>query len=144
MKNRTEEGNQTVTQDWKRVLVVEDDPEVLFVWTTALKKLPNTAVETADGGEEALDKFDAEPFHLVVTDLSMPGMSGIELTRQLRQRDARVPIIWVTAHAHFRERMAEPELHIDSLLVKPVSIRQIREAVRDALGMTMIELNPGR
>lgn len=117
----------------KRVLVVEDDPEVLFVWATALKKLTQVEVATVEGGREALDQFDAQPFDVVVTDLSMPGMSGVELTREIRRLDADVPIIWVTAHAHYEEKMDEPGLDVHEFLVKPVSIQQIRQVVRDAL-----------
>jgi len=117
----------------KRVLVVEDDPEVLFVWATALKKMSEVEVETAEDGREALDQFEAEPFDLVVTDLSMPEMSGVELTREIRRLDPNVPVIWVTAHAHYRDRLEEPDLNVHTFLVKPVSIQQIRQVVRDAL-----------
>jgi DNA-binding NtrC family response regulator len=117
----------------KRVLVIEDDPEVLFVWATALKKLSEIQVETAEGGQEALDQFDADPFDLVITDLSMPGMSGVELTREIRRLDTSVPIIWVTAHAHFGDSMDEPGFNVHTFLVKPVSIQQLRQVVRDAL-----------
>ena len=117
----------------KRVLVVEDDPEVLFVWATALKKLSEVDIEAVEGGREALDLFDAQPFDVVITDLSMPGMSGVELTREIRRLDADVPIIWVTAHAHYADRVAEPGTNVHSFLVKPVSIQQIRQVVRNAL-----------
>ena len=117
----------------KRVLIVEDDREVLFVWTAALKKLTNTDIETAGDGLDALDQFEADPFDLVVTDLSMPRMNGVELTREIRRLDANVPIIWVTAHAHYEDRLDEPGLNVHTFLVKPVSIQHIREVVRDAL-----------
>lgn len=117
----------------KRVLVVEDDPEVLFVWTTALKKLAEVEVATAEGGRQALDRFDADPFDLIITDLSMPDMNGVELTREIRRLNTDVPIVWVTAHAHYEDRMDEPGFDVETFLVKPVSIQQIRQVVRDAL-----------
>lgn len=120
-------------QHRKRVLVVEDDPEVLFVWAMALQKIPEIDIETAEDGSVAFERFAAAPFDLVVTDLTMPTMNGLELTRAIRQIDAQVPIVWVTAHKHFRERMAENGFNVHTFLPKPVSIQQMRQVVCNAL-----------
>ncbi|HSJ52710.1 MAG TPA: response regulator [Anaerolineae bacterium] len=120
-------------QHRKRALVVEDEAELLFVWAMALNKIPEVEVVTAENGEVAFERFRAAPFDLVITDLSMPAMDGLELTRAIRQLDPEVPIIWVTAHEHFRERMEENGLNVQAFLPKPVSVQQIREVVRYAL-----------
>ncbi len=119
----------------KRVLVVEDEAEVLFVWVAALKKVSGIEVETAQDGYTAVERFRAAPHDLVITDLAMPGMGGVELTKAIHRLDRQVPIVWVTAHTHFREGMEEDGLNVHTFLAKPVSIQEMRQVVRDALDL---------
>lgn len=119
--------------DHKRVLVVDDDEEVLFVWTSALRKLSDLEVETALNGSQALDRFEADSFDLVITDLAMPIMDGVALTRAIRAMDECVPIVWITAYSQLHDNLDKRELNIYSFLSKPVSIHEIRDVVRDAL-----------
>ena len=119
--------------DRKRVLVVDDDEEVLFVWTSALRKLPELEVETAANGAEALERFESDSFDLVVTDLAMPVMDGVALTRAIRETDTIIPIVWITAYSQLHDNLDKRDLKIYSFLSKPVSIQEIRNVVRNAL-----------
>lgn len=119
--------------DQKRVLVVDDDEEVLFVWMSALRKLSDLEIETATNGLEALDRFGADSFDLVITDLAMPIMDGIALTRAIRATNACIPIVWITAHSQIHDSLEKRDLNIYSFLSKPVSIQEIRNVVREAL-----------
>jgi two-component system capsular synthesis sensor histidine kinase RcsC len=119
--------------DQRRVLVVEDESQILMMWIAALQRLPWIDVEPARDGCQALERFRAAPFDLVVTDLLMPRMDGFELTKAIRSLDSRVPIVWVSAHAHLRKKMDDDGLRIHSFLAKPVSIQEIRRVVCDAL-----------
>jgi CheY-like chemotaxis protein len=119
--------------DRKRVLVVDDDEEVLFVWTSALRKLPELEVETAANGAEALARFESDSFDLVVTDLAMPVMDGVALTRAIRETDTIIPIVWITAYSQLHDNLEKRDLNIYSFLSKPVSIQEIRNVVRNAL-----------
>ncbi|HSJ56478.1 MAG TPA: response regulator [Anaerolineae bacterium] len=119
--------------DRKRVLVVDDDEEVLFVWTSALRKLPELEVETAANGAEALERFESDSFDLVVTDLAMPVMDGVALTRAIRETDTIIPIVWITAYSQLHDNLEKRDLNIYSFLSKPVSIQEIRSIVRNAL-----------
>ena len=119
--------------DQKRVLVVDDDEEVLFVWTSALRKLSELEVETASNGSEALDRLGADSFDLVITDLAMPVMDGVALTRAIRETNPHIPIVWITAYSQLHDSLEKNDLNVYSFLSKPVSIQEIRSVVRGAL-----------
>lgn len=119
--------------DQKHVLVVDDDEEVLFVWTSALRKIRELKVETAANGSEALAQFETHAFDLVVTDLAMPVMDGVALTRAIREINSEIPIVWITAYSQLHDNLAKNTLNIYSFLSKPVSIQEIRDVVRNAL-----------
>lgn len=118
----------------KRILVVDDEARVLFVLRHTLARvIEQYEVETASSGREALQKIAEMDFDLVLTDLRMPDVDGIELSRQLRAHSPHTVIIWMTAFGSYGVAAVAEELGIDSCLDKPVKIDRIREAVRDAL-----------
>lgn len=79
-----------------RILVVDDDPFVREILEFVLQA-SDYAVETAQGGDEALEKcLSNQGIDLVVSDMNMPGMSGLELTRELRKNGIDIPIIVLT------------------------------------------------
>src|SRR5207244_9368897 len=80
-----------------RILAVEDEPEVLDVLRAMLSAAGHT-VFTAASGREALELFDHETVDLVLTDLGMPGMTGLALAEQLKRRRA-IPILLLTGWA---------------------------------------------
>ena len=86
---------QAATGEGVRVLVVDDEPMVRTV-TTKLLRLRGHAVQDADGGPAALAVLATEPFDIVVTDLSMPDMSGRELAAVIRQRHPGLPVLLLT------------------------------------------------
>jgi DNA-binding response OmpR family regulator len=120
--------------DRRRILIVDDEPRVLFVLRdTLVRGSDHYEVETASNGPEALRKARKMEFDLVLTDLRMPDLDGIELSREVRARSPGTAIIWMTAFGcHSVEAEAE-ELSVDRCLNKPVRIGQVREAVRGAL-----------
>ena len=79
--------------------------------------------------KEALDELDATPdrFAVVFTDVVMPGMSGIELARELRQRDLRVPVVLTSGYSHV---LAEEGTHGFDLLHKPYSVEGLSRVLR--------------
>ena len=79
-----------------RVLVVDDERRMRRVLQIQLERMGIDSV-AAESGEEALDRFQAEKIDLVLTDLKMPGMSGLELLARVRELDADVPVIVLTA-----------------------------------------------
>ncbi|MEJ2207829.1 MAG: response regulator [Anaerolineae bacterium] len=117
------------------ILVADDDEQMRFLWRGALLKPAGVyEVVTAVDGCQALKELDRSPFDLLVTDLRMPGMDGLELTRILRHSGNQVAIIWISGLApHDMDEQAEC-LGVHCCLRKPLRVAQIREAVANAVG----------
>jgi PAS domain S-box-containing protein len=100
-----------------RILAVEDDPEVLDVVRAMLAASGHT-VTSAASGREALELFEREPVDVVVTDLGMPGMTGLTLAEEVKRRRP-VPVVLLTGWAD--ELDSAHARHVDVLLAKPVT-----------------------
>ena len=107
-----------------RILVVEDEPNIARGLIFNLEE-EGYAVTHAVSGEAALDCAFAEVFALVILDLTLPGMDGLEGCRHLRRRDSRLPILILTARADEHDRVNGPEGGADDYLTKPFSPREL-------------------
>ncbi|MFH1610054.1 MAG: response regulator transcription factor [Candidatus Bipolaricaulota bacterium] len=112
----------------KRILVVDDDAWVRKLVRGYLERA-GFAVVTAASGPEALVEFTAHPPDLVVLDLMLPGMDGLEVATRIR-RSSNVPIIMLTARATEDDRVLGLELGADDYVVKPFSARELEARVR--------------
>ena len=101
----------------RRVLVVEDDERVRGALCDYLSELGFTA-EAAASGSEAIARFEPEAFRLVVTGYKMPGLSGLDVVRQMRARDPTLPVLIVSGYA--REFASEARALGVPVLPKPV------------------------
>jgi CheY-like chemotaxis protein len=118
----------------KQILIVDDDERVRFVLENALVRMDEEyKIVTAANGHEALGYAQQEHFDLIITDLRMPEVDGIELTASIKAIDGAVAIIWVTAYGCHTVREQANELEIWGCLDKPLEINEIRQAVREAL-----------
>ena len=118
----------------QRILVVDDDEQVLLVFHDALVRLGcEFEIVTASNGRAALEKTRETSFDLIITDLRMPHMDGIELTEAIRAVDLEVVVIWMTAYGCHRLSDEAARLAIYGCLDKPVEIGEIRETVLQAL-----------
>jgi DNA-binding NtrC family response regulator len=132
----------------KYILIVDDDPKVLFILRAALEQLkPDFQIETANGGARAMEKVEARPFDLVITDLMMPGVGGIELTKAIRAQTASTVVIWITAYACHKLREERQRLQVFRCLDKPLRIDKLRRVALEALangqGAALTEQNGG-
>ena len=117
------------------ILIVDDDERVLFVLSRALRALENGyRVETARSGEEALEKAQARSYDILITDIVMPGMDGVELTRAIKDLYPDIVVIWITAHGRHRFQSNGKQLRVHQCLEKPIRITDIRQAVVNAAG----------
>ncbi len=117
----------------RRILIVDDEEQVLFVWCNALRKQANRyQIETAQSGQEALAKLLAMPFDLVITDLRMPGLSGQELTDQIRDICPETTVIWITAYRSPDIDAEAKQMGVTRCLDKPLKVGQIRQVVQQA------------
>jgi DNA-binding NtrC family response regulator len=125
-----------------RILVVDDEERVLFVLEIALRNLGSEyEIVTAPDGEEALKRLREGGIDLMITDLYMPRLSGMELTKAVRQLGAETPIVWLTAHG-CEERYDEARrLRVFRCLEKPVEIGEIRRIAREALNKGTVAIH---
>jgi len=117
----------------KRILVVDDDERVLFVLRHALARLEGCEVLLAGNGYDALQAIGEGELDLLITDIHLPGPSGIQLTETLRRRSPGMPVIWISAHHDPHLPAQARALGVYRYLVKPLEIGEIRAAVREAL-----------
>jgi two-component system, OmpR family, phosphate regulon response regulator PhoB len=109
-----------------RVLIVEDDPDLLEVLDYNLRA-EAYEVETAADGLEALDKAASSPFDLVVLDLMMPRLTGLQVAQRLRAQPStsQLLILMLTARGEEMDRIIGFEMGADDYLVKPFSVREL-------------------
>jgi DNA-binding NtrC family response regulator len=118
---------------YKRILVVDDDPAVLFVFNETLQALDRTnEIVTAQNGLEALSELGKKPFDLVITDLNMPDMDGVQLTEAIRALHSEMPVIWVTGLTPYNFASDAERLGVICCRDKPLEIWQILQLARDA------------
>ena len=114
-----------------RILIVDDEPEIVRLVVDYLSAA-GFSVATARSGEEALMRARTDPPELVVLDLGLPGIDGLDVTRSLR-RDTDVPIIMLTARDDETDKLIGLELGADDYVTKPFSPRELVARVRAVL-----------
>lgn len=117
-----------------RVLLVDDEPGLLRGFSRALESA-GFQVETTSDGRDALARIAATEFDVVVSDLSMPGLDGIELLKAVRERDLDVPVVLVTANPDIESASRAIELGVLRYLIKPVEMEHLVRVVGEALHM---------
>jgi DNA-binding response OmpR family regulator len=114
-----------------RILLVDDEHSIQTLLSYPLRK-DGYHVTSAHDGNEALARFDEARFDLVVLDLMLPKLDGVEVCRQLRSR-SQVPIIMLTAKGSETDKVAGLEVGADDYITKPFSMREFRSRVKAAL-----------
>jgi len=114
-----------------RVLIVDDDPQIRRVLRMALVK-QGLEVADARSGDEALEKFEAARYDLVILDMNMPGMSGLEACRLLRNT-SEAAIIMLTVRDSEEDKIKALDAGADDYVTKPFSVPELLARVRAAL-----------
>lgn len=117
-----------------RVLAVDDEPSLLHFYQRALGA-SGYAVEVAESADEALGMLETGAFEVIVSDLWMPGKSGLDLLREVRQRDLDLPVIIVTAAPDLETALGALDAGALRYLLKPVHSAELAEAVRRAAAL---------
>jgi DNA-binding NtrC family response regulator len=121
----------------KRILIIDDEVNVLFVMHDALAKLGDEyEIVTAQGGHEALRRAMAMPFDLVITDVKMQDMDGVQLTRAIKTLEPDTVVVWMTAYGYHNLSSTAARLMVYRCLDKPVEVAEIRRIAREALEST--------
>ena len=126
--------------------MAEDNPINRGVVTRMLEIRGHTVLEASDG-VEALEVWDSEPVDLVLMDMHMPGMDGVEATREIRRRERQygrpaVMLIALTAATSVEDRNVCLQAGADAHLAKPVSVRDFEKLLGRAQ-KRMSEVSPG-
>jgi EAL domain-containing protein (putative c-di-GMP-specific phosphodiesterase class I) len=114
-----------------RVLVVDDERSLLEVLATMLSEA-GWQVDTAANGREALDLVDGQHYEVVLSDIDMPGINGVQLLREIRGRDLDVPVLLITGHPRVDTAVEALEHGALRYLQKPLRERDLLSAVEDA------------
>jgi DNA-binding response OmpR family regulator len=123
-----------------RILLVDDEQSVQTLLSYPLRK-DGYRVTSALDGREALERFGEGRFDLVILDLMLPKVDGVEVCRQLRRR-SQVPIIMLTAKGSETDKVAGLEVGADDYITKPFSMREFRSRVRAALRRSRMGVEP--
>ncbi|GIW75805.1 MAG: hypothetical protein KatS3mg104_0868 [Phycisphaerae bacterium] len=110
------------------VLIIEDEPRLRDLLTEALRQwdLNSTAVRS---GEEAVRSIDQHPVDILLIDLNLPGMGGIQTLRELRQRGIEAPAIILTGFGNLKSAQQAIELGVVAFLTKPTPLGELEQAL---------------
>jgi two-component system KDP operon response regulator KdpE len=110
------------------ILVIDDEPQIRRALRIGLERNEHS-VALAEGGEQALDHAASNPVDLVILDLAMPGMDGLEVCRQLRSWSS-VPIIVLSVREGEKDKIAALDAGADDYLTKPFSLDELLARIR--------------
>ena len=122
----------------KRILIVEDDEDIVLSLKYNLEREGGYAVATASNGEAALRALSQKPPDLVILDLNLPGMDGLSVCRAIRKQPATaaVPIMMLTARVEESDKIVGLELGADDYVTKPFSMKEMLARTRAILRRT--------
>src|SRR6476619_6415310 len=120
-----------MTEGSARILLVDDEQSVQTLLSYPLRKDGYDVVSARDG-QEAMQRFTEGRYDLVILDLMLPRLDGIEVCRRMRSR-SQVPIIMLTAKGDEIDKVVGLEMGADDYITKPFSVREFRSRVKAAL-----------
>ena len=121
-----------------RILVVDDEPAVCNLLVSFLESL-SYQVETAPDGLAGLDKYARGHFDLVITDLSMPNMDGIELVKQIRAIDDEAVVLMITGYPTIGSVVEAVKLGATDYITKPFTLDEIKIRIEKAIGSKALQ-----
>ncbi len=117
-----------------QILIVDDDPQIRKLITDGLRLLGNDYEARCVGSAEAaIDEMEQNPINLLISDFSLPGLSGLDLIAYVRARQFQFPIILISGHPDINLQAFKKTLGINACLYKPVRMRDLLEQVRQCL-----------
>ena len=114
------------------LLIVEDDPDIIELLSINLQDMPYS-IDQCSNGVDALEKIKQEEYSLVILDLMLPGLDGLEVCRQVRMHQISVPILILTAKSEEIDKVLGLEIGADDYVVKPFGIRELKARIKALL-----------
>jgi len=119
------------------ILIVEDDKNISKLIKEIVKRKGFSGV-VAEDGEIAHKLFESMNFNLIITDLKMPKVDGITFIKMVRDKNSNIPIIVITGYGSEKNRALAKEYNVSYFLVKPCPIKEISNAIDNAMGIISI------
>lgn len=119
----------------KKIFVVEDDQKNLDLFLAILNTMPNLEIMTEMDGQRAFEQIKKEPLDIIILDIQLPRMSGIDIYRELKkiEKFKTIPIIAVTALAMKGDKERILEAGFDAYISKPIIIKEFRNILNNFL-----------
>lgn len=121
----------------KHLLIVDDEPNIRLMLRTALES-PETKITSAEDGNTAIAELQAGRFDLVLLDLKMPGLDGLEVLETIRASGNNVPVVFLTAHGTIPDAVRAMKLGAIDFLTKPTPPDVLRAVIADVLSRKAI------
>lgn len=115
----------------KRILLVDDEEGIQLLYSEEFEE-EGFDVISALNGEEALEKFSQDPPDLVILDINMPGMNGIEVLRRMKEINPNLPVILSSAYQEYKQDLGT--WASEDYIVKSANMDELKNAVRKYLG----------
>ncbi|MBN2090078.1 response regulator [candidate division KSB1 bacterium] len=124
----------------KSILIVDDEKNIRLTLSSTLESI-GIAAETAVNGEEAMEKVALKNYDMVLLDIKMPGMSGLQTLEKIKSLKPQISVIMITAHGTVENAVEAMKLGAVDYLQKPFTPNEIRELVTNVLGRQELEEN---
>ena len=115
------------------ILVVDDEPDMRTALSHALRR-SGFNVESAASGTEALTKFRPDKYSLVITDVKLPGMSGMEILDRIKNQSQQIPVVMITAFGTIDNAVEAMQAGACDYILKPFSLETLEATVKKILG----------
>lgn len=122
------------------VAIIEDDPNIRKLIKIVLSEL-NVPIYEYDNGWKGLDALSQKKFSILILDLMLPGVNGLEICRKIRQSDKQMPILMLTSKSEEDDKIAGLEIGADDYLTKPFSNRELLARVKALLRRSELKSN---
>jgi CheY-like chemotaxis protein len=115
-----------------RLLIVDDEENIRFLFKEELEE-EGYMVDVASNGLEALEKIKNDVFDLVILDIKMPGMNGIQALNEIKNMNKGLPVILCSAYGEFKQDFSS--WASDGYVVKSADTKELKQTIRDLLGI---------
>jgi putative nucleotidyltransferase with HDIG domain len=121
----------------EKILIIDDEEYILNLSKDILSK-NNYTVKTATSGIDGLKLFEKEPFDLILTDMKMPGIDGLDVIKEIRTKNNEIPVIVITGHGTLDIAIKSLRLGAQGFILKPFTPTELRASIADALEKTRL------